>query len=260
MERILIIGKSGEELTGVNDFLRSFFKVMVCTETTQNAPSILKVVEPDLVVAMLAGVYDVDISIFNVLCDEFPDMPLLAIGTPSEFGNFVSVFENNNFENLMPPIDNEDILLAICRRLDLPVPEHSTTNKYKEINKYSLSNKRKILVVDDNAMTLRSIKAMLDNDYIVTIANSGMKALTAIGKERPDLILLDYEMPICDGRQTLEMIRADEEMCDIPVIFLTGVNDREHVEAVLKLKPSGYLLKPAVRKSLIEAIEKEFPD
>ena len=64
-------------------------------------------------------------------------------------------------------------------------------------------------------------------------------------------------MPICDGRQTLEMIRADEEMGDIPVIFLTGVSDREHVEAVLRLKPSGYLLKPPVRKTLIEAIEKE---
>ncbi|MBO4724921.1 MAG: response regulator, partial [Firmicutes bacterium] len=61
--------------------------------------------------------------------------------------------------------------------------------------------------------------------------------------------------PVCDGRQTLEMIRADEDMCDIPVIFLTGVNDREHVEAVLKLKPSGYLLKPPIKKTLIDSIE-----
>ena len=64
--------------------------------------------------------------------------------------------------------------------------------------------------------------------------------MTAIGKKRPDLILLDYEMPVCDGRQTLEMIRADEELKDIPVIFLTGVNDREHIESVLSLKPAGY--------------------
>ena len=52
------------------------------------------------------------------------------------------------------------------------------------------------------------------------------------------------------------MIRADEDLTQIPVIFLTGVNDREHIEAVLKLKPAGYLLKPAVAEKLIAAIEK----
>ena len=75
-------------------------------------------------------------------------------------------------------------------------------------------------------------------------------------KQRPDVILLDYEMPVCDGRQTLEMIRADEEMKDIPVIFLTGVNDRENIQAVLRLRPAGYLLKPAVPERRIETIEK----
>ncbi len=72
----------------------------------------------------------------------------------------------------------------------------------------------------------------------------------------PDLILLDYEMPVCDGKMTLEMIRADEEMKDIPVVFLTAVNDRANIEAVLKLKPAGYFLKPAVKDKLIAEIEK----
>ena len=55
---------------------------------------------------------------------------------------------------------------------------------------------------------------------------------------------------------TLEMIRADKDMKDIPVIFLTAVNDREHIEAVLKLKPAGYLLKPPIKKRLIAEIDK----
>ena len=63
-------------------------------------------------------------------------------------------------------------------------------------------------------------------------------------------------MPVCDGRQTLEMIRADEDLREIPVIFLTGVNSREHIEAVLKLRPAGYMLKPAVPAKLKEAIDK----
>lgn len=97
---------------------------------------------------------------------------------------------------------------------------------------------------------------MLEDKYNITLANSGMKAMTSIGKSRPDVVLLDYEMPVCDGRQTLEMIRADEELSSIPVIFLTSVNDRKHIESVLRLRPAGYLLKPAKPDTLISAIEK----
>lgn len=125
------------------------------------------------------------------------------------------------------------------------------------MQKFKLGEFRKrILVVDDNAPTLRSIKAMLEDKYDVQIVPSGTKAMTSIGKKRPDLILLDYEMPVCDGRQTLEMIRSEADLTTIPVIFLTGVSDRAHIEAVLSLHPAGYMLKPPVKEKLEEAIEK----
>lgn len=103
---------------------------------------------------------------------------------------------------------------------------------------------------------LRSIQEMLKDDYDVSVATSGSQAMTTIGKKRPDLILLDYEMPVCDGRQTLEMIRTDKDLTDIPVIFLTGISDGEHIKAVLKLKPQGYLLKPAAKNGLLATIRK----
>ena len=118
------------------------------------------------------------------------------------------------------------------------------------------TGKKRILVVDDNGTTLRTMKAMLEEHYEVAIAISGAQAMTSIGKQRPDLILLDYEMPVCDGRMTLEMIRADEEMKDIPVVFLTAVNNRDNIEAVLTLKPAGYFLKPPVKDKLIAEIDK----
>ena len=117
-------------------------------------------------------------------------------------------------------------------------------------------SRKHILVVDDNGTTLRTMKAMLGEYYDVSIAISGAQAMTSIGKKRPDLILLDYEMPVCDGKMTLEMIRADDDMKDIPVIFLTAINDRANIEAVLKLKPAGYFLKPAVKDRLLAEISK----
>lgn len=70
-----------------------------------------------------------------------------------------------------------------------------------------------------------------------------MELLSQIVRHKPDLILLDYEMPVADGQTVLKMLRADETTADIPVIFLTGNSDRESVMQVLALKPEGYLLK-----------------
>ena len=111
-------------------------------------------------------------------------------------------------------------------------------------------------MVDDNGTALRTIKAMLEEKYEVAMAISGAQAMTSIGKKRPDLILLDYEMPVCDGKMTLEMIRAEEDLKNIPVVFLTAVNDRANIEAVLKLKPAGYFLKTPVKDRLIEEIDR----
>ena len=100
------------------------------------------------------------------------------------------------------------------------------------------------------------MKKMLEEYYEVALAISGAQAMTSIGKKRPDLILLDYEMPVCDGKMTLEMIRADEDLQSIPVVFLTSINDRANIEAVLKLKPAGYFLKPPVKDRLLGELEK----
>ncbi len=85
--------------------------------------------------------------------------------------------------------------------------------------------------------------------------SSGVSAIRAITLDRPDLILLDYEMPVCDGRYVLEMLRSEAEFADIPVIFLTSKDDPESVKKVLELKPDGYLLKylkPAEIKSRVD--------
>lgn len=106
------------------------------------------------------------------------------------------------------------------------------------------SDKRpKVLVVDDSMTVRQHMSELLSEDYAVTLAESSLAAIRNITLNKPDLVLLDYEMPVCDGRQMLEMIRSDEANADIPVIFLTGRNDPESVKKVKLLKPAGYLLK-----------------
>ncbi|MDE7321269.1 MAG: response regulator, partial [Lachnospiraceae bacterium] len=113
----------------------------------------------------------------------------------------------------------------------------------KKVEQDAVNQKKTVLVVDDSEFMLKTMKDLLDTDYNVMLAKSGMSAIRTITLNRPDLVLLDYEMPVCDGGQVLEMIRSEEEYADIPVIFLTSRVDRESVKKVINLKPEGYLSK-----------------
>lgn len=137
-------------------------------------------------------------------------------------------------------------------------------NAMQEIAKYLSKrekvSKPKVLVVDDSVTIRQGIKNLLNNSYEVSVAKSGVAAIRAIALDRPDLVMLDYEMPICDGRHTLEMLRSEEEFADIPVIFLTTRNDPESVKAVMELKPVGYLskyLKPTEIKERVDQFFKK---
>lgn len=103
--------------------------------------------------------------------------------------------------------------------------------------------KKKILVVDDSEFMRSRMTQLLGVDYDMIEADSSVSAIQKIAVNRPHLVLMDYEMPVCDGRQALEMIRSDADIADIPVMFLTGRGDRESVKKVMALKPEGYLLK-----------------
>lgn len=140
------------------------------------------------------------------------------------------------------PID----VKASAKRIDEFIREHG-----KHV-------KKKILVVDDSGIMLRNIKRWLEDKYQVILANSGAMAIKYLATNRPDLVLLDYEMPVIDGSQVLEMIRTETEFCDIPVIFLTGKNDKESIMKVLELKPEGYLLKSMEPQKIIQEIDNFF--
>lgn len=115
--------------------------------------------------------------------------------------------------------------------------------------------KRKVLVVDDSVTVRQGIQKLLDKDYDVAAAPSGTAALRCMILDKPDLVLLDYEMPVCDGQQVFEMMRSEEAFADIPIIFLTGRADPETVKKLVALKPDGYLvkyLKPAQIKQKID--------
>ncbi|MBR1403983.1 MAG: response regulator [Treponema sp.] len=117
---------------------------------------------------------------------------------------------------------------------------------------------KRILVVDDDSVMLRTMKTWLSKRYDVYMANSGMNAIQFLTQNHVDLILLDYEMPVASGLQVFEMLKNDEKTANIPVIFLTSKDDKETVMKVLAAKPEKYLLKSMEPEALLKTVDDFF--
>ena len=173
------------------------------------------------------------------------DIPVFAIGDPQELDMVERIVSKNLLRRkFIRPINVSEVVTAIT----------------SFVNEHGKQNKKKILVVDDSGTMLRNVKGWLEESYQVTLANSGAMAIKYLATNRPDLVLLDYEMPIVDGRQVLEMIRSETEFEDIPVIFLTNKGDRETIMNVMALKPQGYLLKTMEPEKIVESIDTFFEE
>lgn len=123
-----------------------------------------------------------------------------------------------------------------------------------------MSTMKRVLVVDDDQNMLQLLYAFLRDSYQVVMADNGKEALECLRSHKADLILLDYLMPDMNGKETLEEIRRDEGLKDIPVFFLTGVSDSAKISECLKLEPIGYILKPIGKFSLLAKIRAYFEE
>ena len=119
-----------------------------------------------------------------------------------------------------------------------------------------MENKMRILAVDDNIINLATIEQELKNKYDVITVNSGVRAIRFLNKEKPDLILLDVQMALMDGIETLKEIRTLENGATIPVIMLTSKKDRETVIEGTKLGILDYVLKPFDSQDLHARIDR----
>lgn len=135
--------------------------------------------------------------------------------------------------------------------------EKALQEEMERLEKIKEQNRRKhVLIIDDDPSVLRLIKEYLHDNYNVATAISGKIAYKFLAEKKTDLILLDYEMPNEKGPQVLENMRKSNQIDGVPVLFLTGITEREKIKEALSLRPQGYLLKPIDKEKLIGTIEK----
>lgn len=250
MGKIIIVGELDRTAEELYKCLNEKYEVMFCTETGDVMQNMLRIVKPDLVFVNAEVKESVSMETISLFHKFYPKLPVLILGKKEVCDVFKEAY-NGMIAPLYRPVSTGGILEKCAGIL----PEE---NEEKEAEEKSEVIKKTILIVDDSAITLRSVKSLLDSRYHIMVAPSGEMALKLMEKNVPDMILLDYEMPEWDGRQTLEKIREDEKLKEIPVIFLTGVTDKTRISSILKLNPAGYLLKPTEKDKLLSAIERVF--
>lgn len=253
MKKLLLIGELNQTVSSVNGHLATRFQTQICVDSLELVKGMAKVFSPDMAVICLVGIGNLDVKILDFLSNYNEQMPVLLIGTSEECKVYDKYYESSKIDFVVRPTTLSELMKKCVQMLQLKETELTVA---EPVVKAESTGKKRVLVVDDSGILLRSVKTILEKDYIVSVATSGIIALKQIKKNAPDLILLDYEMPEWDGKKTLEEIRNDEEIKDIPVVFLTGVADKEHIAAVLGLRPEGYLLKPVDPAKLIDTIEK----
>ena len=114
----------------------------------------------------------------------------------------------------------------------------------------------KILVVDDNVTNLKVVNEILaDCDYEVFFASSGERALEIVSRVTPDLILLDVMMPEMNGFETCKRLKETADSSDIPVIFITALNDSENLVKGFNAGAVDYVTKPFNRAELLARIK-----
>ncbi|MBO4510356.1 MAG: response regulator [Lachnospiraceae bacterium] len=226
-------------------------------------------------------------DLFDALLDESPEVVIICLGdetsetiTPFDMlkngthkGNCITiVIANEKDEKLFLRYTKLDRAYLLSRPVSYDALYEKLLSIEEEVVKEREKNKSKvrefinerpekeykrkhILVVDDDTDQLLNIREQLKEFYDVTLVRSGDDAFKFLKKKIPDLILLDYLMPEKDGSDVAKELREIEEYADIPIVFLTGMTERNAILDILaELKPQGFIIKPAKKSELVAKI------
>ena len=119
--------------------------------------------------------------------------------------------------------------------------------------------KRKILIIDDDIMTLRMLKKHLENDYEIQLENAGYRFVEHIADYHVDMILLDIEMPVMNGIEVFD-VYVKQPHKDIPVVFLSEGSNQQIIREIMEKGGAGVLSKSLEGPAFAEKVKQIFFD
>ncbi len=260
---------AGKNQVIIDDFFYAMYEDFECMTTSLRGSDIvnhIRYFQPDAFVYCITPESRENItkSITSLETIGRKKLNLILIGDSDTCEDFMQIKPEIVSLTLLKPITasavRQQIIKFLREQKELAAAEAAmekkAAQKVQQTSEVPIEKEMKhILIVDDDPIMLRLIKAELKEHYNVATAISGKIALNFLQKRKTDLILLDYEMPEENGPEVLEKIRKSDELKDIPVVFLTGINEKEKIQVVLSMNPQGYLLKPIEYDKLVKTIQ-----
>lgn len=242
---LLICQENGIVSKGIEKNLNDAgFKVIIVPDKPEHILS--HRLDADMMLYYPQGDMDHIRQISSHICElATDDRKILCLtGDPLDIEEAMKVCAKNRINAIYPRPVNMDKMVTEMRAF---------ANMQKELNRT-----KTVLIIDDDIDFLTIMDRWLKGKYKADCARSGIDALHYLTRTKPDLILLDYEMPDLDGYEVMRRIRHDPDTYQIPIIFLTGKNDREDVMKILERKPDGYLLKTMSKETLLDSLDRFF--
>ena len=170
---------------------------------------------------------------------------VILVGEKAEYETAIETIPKSAIvEWFSRPVDMDALLATVERALN---------------GEIAPARKHHILIIDDDVTYMRMLHEWMKERYQSTMLDSGGKAIHWLMENSGiDLILLDYEMPSMDGPTVFHMLKEDPSTRNIPVIFLTGKNDRDLVVKAVDMRPEDYILKSVQKRELMDKLEDFF--
>lgn len=280
----------------INDFFYHMdfsFECLSSSTRTDDIEGHLKYYEADVLIYCLNKESKDDLRSFRKIFQQLSarQIPLIIVGEKEICSEFSRTFPTTEFLTILRPFttkgleekiifyldahytkikaetsvnesdekdDDLEETLAFVDKMAAEMEKKEKEQKNETSKPADPERKKHILVVDDDSRVLKLVKGVLVDRYNIATAISGKVAMKFLENKETDLVLLDYEMPEESGAEILQKIRSNEKFQNLPVVFLTGVMDKERIKDVLALSPQGYLLKPIDTERLNSTLQDIF--
>lgn len=275
----------------INEFFTYMDFSFECLSTSDRYDDIInhvKYIQPDALVYCLHGENPDDLKRFVNVEEKISnkEIPVVIVGTQDDCDRFTRIAPNMKVTIFTKPITSQKLEEGIAKMLKMADAQKGKAEtvqrsvtvsndalktadvmrvaeellaqiaKEAEAEKQEEMAKRKhILIVDDDSSMLKLLKGYLGERYEVATAINGKIALRFLETKKTDMVLLDYEMPLENGAAVLGKIRENPATQNLPVVFLTGVTDKQKILEVLAMRPKGYLMKPIDMEKLSSTIK-----
>lgn len=189
-------------------------------------------------------------------------IPIIMLADKNDTEAIKKAYELGAIDHLVKPFSFIELNSKVTTQLALERAQHELKgaqqrelNLFRRIQSFVESadqaedeqrqqNRNTLLIVDDYIKNVHILKDLLHKDHDVLIATSGAKALSIATKARPDLIILDVMLPDINGYEVLKMLKNQPETAEIPVIFMTALDEAEDEARGLEFGAVDYITKP----------------